>query len=42
MRCKACGNEISDGSKFCLVCGRPVEDDLNNNNLVSSSANMTN
>ena len=24
MNCKHCGNHISEGSKFCSVCGAPV------------------
>lgn len=25
MRCKNCGTENPDGSKFCATCGKPLE-----------------
>ena len=24
MKCPNCGNELSDGTRFCTHCGRPV------------------
>ena len=27
MKCKNCGNENSDGSKFCAKCGKPLKEE---------------
>ncbi len=29
--CTQCGNEIKPGSKFCMVCGKKIENDLGEN-----------
>ncbi len=26
MKCKKCGSEVEKGDKFCLNCGKPIED----------------
>lgn len=33
MYCKKCGNQVSEGAKFCGTCGAPVENNLNNQNI---------
>lgn len=44
MKCKKCGSEIEEGSKFCTICGTPVEKPSNANqssqNIVQNNSNF--
>lgn len=31
MKCKKCGAETKEGSKFCMVCGAKIEETEKNN-----------
>ena len=28
MKCKYCGKDLMDGAKFCVYCGKPIEEDI--------------
>lgn len=42
MFCKKCGNEVKDGTAFCIKCGARLEDDFNNIEEVSENSENTN
>jgi len=33
MRCKNCGTENPDGSRFCATCGKPLEQEESAKNV---------
>lgn len=37
--CTQCGSEIKPGSKFCMVCGKKIEDDLVGNRVAQNVPN---
>ncbi|RKM57325.1 hypothetical protein D6853_04740 [Butyrivibrio sp. X503] len=34
MRCNNCGNELNEGTKYCSICGFPIEQAQKGNNIV--------
>ena len=41
MKCKKCGNELSDGMTFCNKCGTPVNNDVSNKNSFSNNEKIS-
>ncbi len=40
--CTQCGSELKPGSKFCMVCGKKIEDDLTGNRVAPNVPNSVN